>query len=497
MKTRVRLDESHLPCRASAAPSIIDFISDRHLLGPHFDGPSWDRWRAVMRALFALPMSSQDVALFREVAERDPPKRPVSEFVAVVGRGGGKDAIASALATFIATTGDLSRLRPGERATVLCIANDRDQATIACNYIKGYFDNIPMLRGMVKRMTPDTIELTNGASILVATNSFLGVRGRTICCAIYDEVAFWRSDEYANPDVEVDAAVTPGLMRWPGSVKIMISSAYRRAGLFFGRYKRSYAVNDNDTLVVLGDSLKFNPTLDAQVIERELALDYQRASAEYLCRWRDDLVAFIDRDAVLATVTPGCRERGHMPGTSYVGFCDPSGGRADSMTLAIAHADRDGTAVLDLVREIKPPFSPVSAVHEFAAALKSYRLNRVTGDAYGAEWVGEQFREHGITYQTSPVPRSDLYRELLPLINSSRASLLDNDRLINQLCALERRVARSGQDSINHPDGGHDDLINSAAGALTLVAGKRRMIRISDAALARARMPLPPRWARL
>jgi hypothetical protein len=32
-------------------------------------------------------------------------------------------------------------------------------------------------------------------------------------------------------------------------------------------------------------------------------------------------------------------------------------------------------------------------------------------------------------------------------------------------------VARSGKDSINHPDGGHDDLINAAAGALVLAAG--------------------------
>ena len=39
-------------------------------------------------------------------------------------------------------------------------------------------------------------------------------------------------------------------------------------------------------------------------------------------------------------------------------------------------------------------------------------------------------------------------------------------RLISQLVSLERRVARSGKDSVDHPRGGHDDVINAAALAL-------------------------------
>jgi len=47
---------------------------------------------------------------------------------------------------------------------------------------------------------------------------------------------------------------------------------------------------------------------------------------------------------------------GPVPGVGYAAFVDPSGGSADSMTLAIAHADKDGRAVLDAVRERRPPF---------------------------------------------------------------------------------------------------------------------------------------------
>jgi hypothetical protein len=37
-------------------------------------------------------------------------------------------------------------------------------------------------------------------------------------------------------------------------------------------------------------------------------------------------------------------------------------------------------------------------------------------------------------------PKSDLYRDLLPLINSGAVDLLDNERLVQQLITLERRT---------------------------------------------------------
>jgi len=46
----------------------------------------------------------------------------VRELWCAVGRRGGKDSIASAIATYTATTIDWTPyLRPGEKATILCI----------------------------------------------------------------------------------------------------------------------------------------------------------------------------------------------------------------------------------------------------------------------------------------------------------------------------------------------------------------------------------------
>jgi hypothetical protein len=88
----------------------------------------------------------------------------------------------------------------------------------------------------------------------------------------------------------------------------------------------------------------------------------------------------VPRETVDACVIPG---RTELPKSSarHVAFVDPSGGSSDAMTLAIAHTERD-VAVLDALRERKPPFSPEDVVTDFAATLKSYGLTSVTGDRY-------------------------------------------------------------------------------------------------------------------
>jgi hypothetical protein len=162
-------------------------------------------------------------------------------------------------------------------------------------------------------------------------------------------------------------------------------------------------------------------------------------------------------------------ERAQLSNVRYFGFVDPSGGSADSMTLAISHSE-DNVAVLDAVREVRPPFSPESVVNEFTALLATYRISSVRGDRYAGEWPREQFRKHGVEYLPSDKNKSEIYGALLPLLNSRRVDLLDDKRLVSQFCGLERRTARGGRDSIDHAPGARDDLANATAGALCLAA---------------------------
>jgi hypothetical protein len=159
-----------------------------------------------------------------------------------------------------------------------------------------------------------------------------------------------------------------------------------------------------------------------------------------------------------------------MVGISYRAFVDPSGGSGqDSMTLAIGHRDRDGRGVLDAIRERRPPFSPEAVTDEFANLLKSYKVTEVVGDRFAGEWPRERLRLRGIIYEIAEHPKSQIYLEALPALNSGKVELLDHPRLAAQLCGLERRTARGGRDSIDHAPGAHDDVANAALGALLLV----------------------------
>ena len=213
-------------------------ISDPNLLGTAFAGESWATWRAVLRAAEGLPLDRHQRRAFRAIAERDPPKRRVRELWVVAGRRAGKDSIASAIAAAAAINDCRALLRPGERATVMCLACDRAQARIVNRYVRGYFAQVPLLTPLVERETDDGLELNNGVEIVVATNSFRAVRGRTIICAIFDEVAFWRDEASAAPDFETYAAVTPGTATLANAMLIGISTPYRRAGLMFDRWRR-------------------------------------------------------------------------------------------------------------------------------------------------------------------------------------------------------------------------------------------------------------------
>ncbi len=108
--------------------------------------------------------------------------------------------------------------------------------------------------------------------------------------------------------------------------------------------------------------------------------------------------------------------------------------------------------------------------------LKTYRIARVTGDHYAGEWPREQFRKNGVSYDLSEKPKSAIYGDLLPLLNSGKVELLEHPRQYSQLVSLERRTGRIGKDTIDHPPKAHDDLANAACGALLLVADRRTMI---------------------
>jgi hypothetical protein len=338
-------------------------------------------------------------------------------------------------------------------------------------YVGGLFDGSPMLARLIERRTADAIDLRNGVTIEVHTASFRSVRGYTVVAAVLDEVAFWRSEDSANPDHEIVDALRPAMATVPGALLVGISSPYARRGVLWDAYRRYYR-QDGDVLVWQAPTQTMNPAVPARVIADAYAADAAVAAAEYGAEFRSDLEAFVSREVVDACTVRGRSSLPPRAHVTYTAFVDPSGGSADSFTLAIAHrsghGEEEDTVVIDVVEEHRAPCNPAEVVAEFAALLRAYEITCVTGDRYAGEWPREAFRRHGIAYEPADRPKSDLYTDLLPRLTSRRVVLPDHQRLIAQLCALERRTGRSGRDTIDHPPGGHDDLANAVAGAVVL-----------------------------
>lgn len=447
--------------------TIMDAVSDPDIFGSWFKNPvTWANWFVFLKVVFALPLDEAELATFQKFTGRKAPlPGGYLEATLVIGRRGGKSLILALIAAFLACFYDWSPyLTGGERGTIMVVAQDRKAARAIFRYLKGML-SIPLLAGLIEREAQEAVDLSNGISIEILSANFRAVRSYTIVAGEIDELAFLHTDEHtANPDSEIIGAMRPAMATIPGAMLLKASSPYAKRGELWEDYKRYYGRDDADILVWKASTSEMNPSVPASFLAREFEKDPAKARAEYDAEFRTDIEAFVSREAVEGCVIKGRYELPPTKGISYVAFVDPSGGSADSMTLAIAHREGD-RAVLDAVREAKPPFSPEQVTAEFAKLLKTYGLKKVQGDKYAGLWPRERFEVHGITYEPSAKPKSDLYCEMLPLINGVRVELLDHPKLVTQICSLERRTARSGKDSIDAL--GHEDIANAVSGAVT------------------------------
>lgn len=71
------------------------------------------------------------------------------------------------------------------------------------------------------------------------------------------------------------------------------------------------------------------------------------------------------------------------------------------MTLAIAHKEGN-TAVLDVLREVKPKFSPDAVVADFITVLKGYGVASLTGDRWGASLCANTSRRLASNTKSAP-----------------------------------------------------------------------------------------------
>ena len=449
--------------------NIVECLSDPCLLGglPQFrDLSTWGNWLVFLRAVYGLSMSDGDRDAFRQFTGRTTP-RPggYPEAAAIVGVQSGKSQIAGVMAAFGAITG------PEGTHSLLVAQDHRSALRTLFRYAQQPFESLPIFANEVVRQVADSLELRNGVSLSAYPCRPSAIRGLRAAVAVVDELAFFVTTEGRPVDQEMLRAAR-GRLATTGGKLVVLSSPYAAAGALYDVHRRHYGRDDSPVLVWQASAPAMNPTLPEDYLRRMAEDDPEAYRSEVLGEFRQGVTSFLDADTIAASVEDGVRERPRMAGVAYVSFDDPaSGSGSDSWTKGITHREGE-RIVLDVLRTWRPPFNPGGVIAESAALSRAYGLRSTTGDRFAAGFVLEGFRTHGVNYVPSTMDRSELYLELLPLMNAYRVRLLDLPDLLRELRGLERRRGTAGRDRIDHRPGQHDDRANAAAGAVVLAAGR-------------------------
>lgn len=464
--------------------NIIEACKDPNLFRPFLEDDNgglgtWFKWFACLRGMYGLPVGPKASNALVQVTKRNPAHFPLEGFnsaLFLTGRRSGKSRMAAVIGAYeAALAGNEKRLAKGEKGIVAVIAPTKSQGGIVRNYIRAIFET-PILATQLVRETREGFELRNGIEIRIMAGDFRTVRGFTLVAAIVDEIAFFGLDEESKvkSDTELIRAVQPSLATCRGKL-IAISSPYAKRGWVYKTHTNHFSNDRGKTLVVNCPSRTLNPTLSEDIVDEAMQEDPASARSEYLGMFRDDIAAFIGRDAVEALVKSGRESLLPRATQSYFAFVDMSGGRSDDHALAIAHM-KNRVVVIDFVKRYKPGQSPFTVVGNMAEQMERYGVKRVHGDNYAADWVAKSFQEHNVHFTKADRNKSALYLELLPRLGSGEIELLDNEVLVDQLSNLERRTRSGGKDIIDHAPGCHDDVANAVAGVSCVTSkGKLRV----------------------
>src|SRR5215218_2650926 len=100
--------------------AILDACRDPELFGQYFrNRETWGPWFAWLAALFALPMTPEQLEVYRQCTGRtEPLAQPFAEGWLICGRRAGKSLVLSVVAVYLSVFRSYAAfLGPGERPT--------------------------------------------------------------------------------------------------------------------------------------------------------------------------------------------------------------------------------------------------------------------------------------------------------------------------------------------------------------------------------------------
>ncbi|HVO69479.1 MAG TPA: terminase large subunit, partial [Aggregatilineaceae bacterium] len=282
--------------------TIVETLRDPNLFGglPAFrDLSSWSNWVVLLKAIFALPLTSAETETFTKHTGRstyDPPPGGWQEIACIVGRQSGKSRIASLIAAFEAMTATPEADRTDIYA--LLVAQDaRAALRTVFSYAKAPFEMIPILKESVMTQTAETLRLSSGVVLAAYPCRPAAVRGLRARVVVCDELAFFRSTENLPQDVEMLRALRPTLATTNGKL-IILSSPYGQTGALWDLHRKHFGRNDSPVLIWQGSAPEMNSTLSIDYLQRMEEDDPESYRAEVLGEFRAGISMFLDPECI-------------------------------------------------------------------------------------------------------------------------------------------------------------------------------------------------------
>lgn len=291
------------------------------------------------------------------------------ELVLVLGRRAGKSALSAIIASYEIYK-LLARGHPqahygiptGSEIRILCVANDKEQASIVYGDISGYIDEVDYFKSALSgktqtflRFQTDSDKKKNRKASIVATfksSIAKGLRGRGIMAVILDELAFFVDDGNSSAE-RIYKAIVPSISQFsPKDPKnrrrpvgpsdgrvISISSPDAREGFFYRLYQLSLTkgLESSNMLMIQAPTWEVNPTLDRSYYEIEYHKDPKSFATEHGAEFSDRVRGWIeDRkdllDCVVPTLRPMSKGSSREPFWAGVDFGIVNDGTAIALT---------------------------------------------------------------------------------------------------------------------------------------------------------------------
>jgi len=294
------------------------------------------------------------------------------ELILVLGRRSGKSALSAIFAAYelykLLRRGipqSFYGMLPGSEIRVLCVANDKEQASIVYGDVQSHIEAVDYFKNNIANTTQTYVRFRtegdrkkngdNAKGTITATfksSIAKGLRGRGVICCILDEIAFFVDDGKSSAE-RVYKAIFPSLATFSPKDKknkhkplgpsegrmILISSPDAREGFFFRVYQMAMSKDraSEGMLVIQAPTWEVNPTLSRDYYEIENAKDPKAFMTEHGAEFSDRVRGWIEdwkdlSDCIVPELRPAVRGYPRDPHFGGVDFGLSNDGTSIALT---------------------------------------------------------------------------------------------------------------------------------------------------------------------